>query len=627
MYVKSSVPRIAFLITLLSLILAACAAPPATSMPETLPDTPVVIATPTVAVEPTAEGSDLRPIEVADVQVEIGVGSPIPVNAIVSGTWPDLCAQVAQIDQRLAGSRFEVDLLATPADEDCPPDLLGLPFRIAVPLNMVDMPVGSYAVSVNGVETSFAWDVASSSDYTPAEAQSGELQPVPVASVAVEVGVGSPIPVEVVAGGDWPQPCSQLAEVKQVINGNRVEISLMAAPANPECPPDYVGVAYRFAMPLNMVEMPLGPYTVVVNGVQTDFEWTATSSEPIPVENLGLTVAYIGADGNLWLADASGGPPRQITSDAAPYDSGGDVVVYYFPKISSDGRYIAARRDAGVPISEGMQYTFGLWVYDTQSGESRPVWEGDYPPAGIDWKPGTHLLAYGLGSDPNYFINRGGKPDPALATGIYLADLDSGGTSLLVEPQNGYSLFLPAWSPDGRFLSFDELVYNEGRGPFAYYDLEAGEYISWEEPLGFYDWSPDGSMLAYDRMTYTATGTERIFTRARVDGVEEQVSPEVEGSYAFLPVYSPDGTQIAYLVNSSGLESVQYTLVVQDLPAGEPRQLGTFESVWYLEWSPDGRALVFSAGPHLAQQVYGYDLVNGASTVIAQGSEPSVALP
>ncbi len=101
----------------------------------------------------------------------------------------------------------------------------------------------------------------------------------------------------------------------------------------------------------------------------------------MPVENLGLTFAYIGADGNLWIADASGGPPRQITSDAATLEAGGDVISYYFPKISSDGRYIAARRDAGVPVTEGVQYQFGLWVYDTETGESRSVYEDRRLPA------------------------------------------------------------------------------------------------------------------------------------------------------------------------------------------------------------------------------------------------------
>jgi Tol biopolymer transport system component len=511
MFVKSSISKIGAFSILLTLILTACAAPASPTTPAPLaatsqPPTPLpLVPTPTVA------EAAVRPIQIADVQVQIGVGSPIPVEVLASGTWPDLCSQVAQVEQRLSGTRFEIEILANPADPDCPPDLVGLPFRMAVPLNMV--------------------------------------------------------------------------------------------------------------------EVPFGAYTVVVNGVETNFEWSAMSSEPLPVENLGLTVAYVGADGNLWLADASGGPPRQITSDAVFLEAGGDVV-YTFPKISSDGRYIAARRDVGVPISEGLRYTFGLWVYDTETGESRAVFDGsDSPPAGSDWKPGTHLLAYSLGAEPNYFIIRGGKPDPALATGIFAFDLDSGASSQLVAPQNSYSLIQPAWSPDGRFLSFDELVYMEGRGPFAYYDFAAQQYVAWDEPLGNYAWSPDGSQLIYDKLTYSANLTERIFTRPRLDGTETQVSPDLDQGFAYYPIYSPDGQQIAYLTNPGSLDSVQITLVVQDLSSGELRELGSYESVWDLEWSSDGRVLVFSAGPHASQQVYGFDLVSGAATLLAQGSQPSLARP
>jgi Tol biopolymer transport system component len=167
----------------------------------------------------------------------------------------------------------------------------------------------------------------------------------------------------------------------------------------------------------------------------------------------------------------------------------------------------------------------------------------------------------------------------------------------------------------------------EGKGPFAYFDFENQQYISWDEPLGNYDWSPDGSQLAYDRLSYTANGTERIFTHPRLDGAEVQVSPDVAQGYAFYPVYSPDGQKIAYLSNPSGPESYVNTLVVQNLETGEVRELGSYESVWYLEWSSDGKALVFSAGPYDSQIVYGYDLVNGVATELAQGSQPTLARP
>ncbi len=453
-------------------------------------------------------------------------------------------------------------------------------------------------------------------------------RPFEIDAVQVQIGVGSPIPVEAIASGTWPDLCAQVAEVQQRLDGTQFAIEVLATPADPDCPPDLVGISFRIAFPLNMTGKPDGAYTVVVNGVQAGFDWNTTSPEPQPVENLGLTFAYLGADGNLWLADAAGGPARQITSDAASPDAGGDVISYSFPKISSDGRYIAARRDAGVPVPEGVKYQFGLWVYDTETGEARPIYENpDSAPAGFDWKPGTHLLAYGIGAAPNYFLIRGGKPDAALTTGIYGADLDSGTSNLLVTPQNGYTLIQPVWSPDGRFLSFDELVYMEGKGPFAYFDFENQQYISWDEPLGNYDWSPDGSQLAYDRLSYTANGTERIFTRPRLDGAEVQISPEVTQGYAFYPVYSPDGQKIAYLANPGGPESFVNTLVVQDLATGQVSELGSYESVWYLEWSSDGRALVFSAGPYDSQIVYGYDLVNGVATQLAQGSQPTLAQP
>ncbi len=157
MLVKSTIVRIGALSVLLSLILAACAAPATPPTPEPVAVTPQPTTPPTQVPAPTAEEAANRPIQITDAQVQIGVGSPIPVEVVASGTMPDLCAQVAQVEQRLSGTRIEIEILANPADPNCPPDPVGIPFRIAVPLNMVQMPLGAYTVVVNGVETSFEW--------------------------------------------------------------------------------------------------------------------------------------------------------------------------------------------------------------------------------------------------------------------------------------------------------------------------------------------------------------------------------------------------------------------------------------------------------------------------------------
>jgi Tol biopolymer transport system component len=627
------------LVIALALVLAACATPGAAPQESPVPavteDLPLVTEPPateapvvTEAPAPENETGDLRPVEVQDVQVEIGEGSPRPVDVVVSGTWPDLCAQLAQVNQRIEGTRFEIDLLATPADPSCPPDNLGLPFRIAIPLNFVELPGGTYSFVVNGVETAIAWDFMPASGGIPPDTQPGELRPLPVGAVTVDVGVGSPIPVEVRVESEWPDPCANLAEVRQSVSGNNVEITLLATPTEAGCPPANQGLPFNFSLPLNMVEMELGEYAVTVNGVATSFEWTATPGEPEVVDQPAVpaTIAYIGSDGNLWVIE-NGGEPRQVTQDGTPLVYSEmpvtGIVSYNIPKVSTDGRFVAARRDSGTPVEWGMQYEIVLWVVDLSNGESRLVYEKT--PAGFDWKPGTHLIAYGLGVEQEYFTTRGGQPDPDLATGIVGFDMDSGETSELVQPERGLALFTPTWSPDGRYLGFDELVYMEGRGPFAYYDFESGQYVPWEDPLGTYDFSPDGSQIAYDRMTYTASGEERIFTQPISGGEETQFSPEIAGAYAYLPVYSPQGERIAYLAALGGPDDHNQHLYVQDLAGGEPIDLGLYESVWSLSWTPDGERLVFHAGPYGAQQVLMVSAADGTVTILADGNSPDVS--
>lgn len=103
----------------------------------------------------SATTDGLIPIEVSHVQVEVGIGSPIPVNVQAAGTWPGLCAQLAAVTQEVSNFRFDITLLAHPGDPDCPPDYLGLPFGLAIPINVVELPQGSYTVTVNGVSVSF----------------------------------------------------------------------------------------------------------------------------------------------------------------------------------------------------------------------------------------------------------------------------------------------------------------------------------------------------------------------------------------------------------------------------------------------------------------------------------------
>jgi Tol biopolymer transport system component len=237
---------------------------------------------------------------------------------------------------------------------------------------------------------------------------------------------------------------------------------------------------------------------------------------------------------------------------------------------------------------------------------------------GYAWRPGTYEIAYGKEIDQNFFLTQ----DPDLASGLGILDTNTGQVNDFVLPERGFPLVNPQWSPDGRLVGFDEVYLMEGRGMFAYYDVESQQYHAWEEPIGFYSWSPDAEIIAYDRLTYTPTMEERIYLNSLDGGQERMISPDYENGYAFMPVFSPQGSELAYLAELTGPDSQQYTIFVIDIASGEPRSLGVFESVPELRWSPDGQKLVYSAGPFGNRQVMIIDVEDSSVDVIASGYQP-----
>lgn len=332
-------------------------------------------------------------------------------------------------------------------------------------------------------------------------------------------------------------------------------------------------------------------------------------------------IAYIGADANVWLVDATTGDQRQLTQDGItwnPDQPNETLITYENPQWSSDGKLLAYERDAGTLFQDGYHYQFDLWVYDLAAGQSRPVLQ-DQQIAGYAWKPGTSLITYGTIIGTQYFLTQ----DAQYANGIWAVDLASGEPYELVPPQNGKPLVSPVWSSDGRFLSFDEVLYMEGRGNFAYYDFETQQYTSWEEPIGSYAWSLDSSRIAYDKMVYTPLGDERIWLNTLGRDNERVFSPQYERGYSFHPVFSPQGDRVAYLSNMGGPESTLFSLFVVDVTGNEGPSLGTFEQTWGFDWSPDGRWLVLSSGPYDNQEIVIVSAADGWMRTVAQGGQPA----
>jgi hypothetical protein len=95
-------------------------------------------------------------IQVDSVNIEAGVGSPVPVHAIVGLSQLNTCAQLGEIRLHRDGTRFNVRLIADIAERpDCQTEGVSIPFRLEIPLNIVNLPAGTYEVNVNGVTASF----------------------------------------------------------------------------------------------------------------------------------------------------------------------------------------------------------------------------------------------------------------------------------------------------------------------------------------------------------------------------------------------------------------------------------------------------------------------------------------
>ena len=156
---RSKATQLSLGLLVLVLALAACSPAAIQSVSGTMPT--AVVETVEAALTdatpvPTAAAVDLPLLKVSHVQIDIGIGSPIPVDALISAELPDICAQLAEVTVAQKDFTFEITMSVTPgAREECRRDTL--PFRMYVPLNMVSLPDSTYTVKVNGISTTFQW--------------------------------------------------------------------------------------------------------------------------------------------------------------------------------------------------------------------------------------------------------------------------------------------------------------------------------------------------------------------------------------------------------------------------------------------------------------------------------------
>lgn len=181
-----------------------------------------------------------------------------------------------------------------------------------------------------------------------------------------------------------------------------------------------------------------------------------------------------------------------------------------------------------------------------------------------------------------------------------------------VQQPSSQSEFDPAWSPDGNRLVVSGDLFSPGAFESWWFvglvDLPSGGLSEFQATVGFdhvyYNqhpvWSPDGTQIAF-RGGYPAGG---MWLASVATGTARLLVAELPNSLA----WSPDGTRIAFEVSAA--------IRVVDVAGGSVSPLVPQSGAHNPAWSPDGSKLAYDSGGY----IWVLDVATGLATQVSTGA-------
>ncbi len=333
-----------------------------------------------------------------------------------------------------------------------------------------------------------------------------------------------------------------------------------------------------------------------------------TDSKDVDPTWVGDTVYFISdRDGvaNLWAYDTKGKKLTQATKftdfDVKAVDSGSGAVVF---------------EQAG-----------NIHELDPKSGRTHVVnikVTGDFPWMMPHWEDVTSRMT-------SIALSPTGRRVVVEARGeIFTIPAEKGDTRNLSH-SSGSAERDPAWSPDGKFVSY----FSDKSGEYklmleAQDGLMPPRELALQNPVHYYtpSWSPDSKKLLYTDTNLHVWVMEVATGQARMVGRDPWMVPQRTVN----PTWSPDSKWVAY---SSHLNSLYRAIFVSNVETGETKQVtdGLADAMFPV-WDAGGKYLWFLASTDYGLRSQWLDMTSydreenfGLYCAILKKSDPSPLLP
>src|SRR5215831_9648297 len=264
---------------------------------------------------------------------------------------------------------------------------------------------------------------------------------------------------------------------------------------------------------------------------------------------------------------------------------------------------------------------------DPKSGKEHVVnitATGDFPWMMARWEDVTNRLA-------NMAISPTGKRVAVEARGeVFTIPAEKGDVRNLTN-SSGSAERDPAWSPDGKWISYFSDKSGEYQLMIAPQDgLVPPRAIPLEGKYHYYtpSWSPDSKKLLYTDTNLNVWVLDVDSGKAKIVGRDAWMVPQRTVN----PAWSPDSKYVAY---SAHLNSLYKAIFISNVETGESKQVtdGLADATWPV-WDPGGKYLWFFASTDFGLRSQWLDMTSydhnetfGLYLAVLKKGEPSPLLP